>query len=414
MVNPSGILGEIVNYYNSTSGNRQYGFAIQTAIAICSVVCSRNFESNLENRSSLYLLNLGKSGTGKEHIKKTIEKILYSADCGHLVGSDGYTAGASVISALMSKPRHISVIDEFSKNLEAAQNKYGSSHLMEANQKLMEAWGRCVGTMRPKAYSTIGVAKDKAKEIENIRIEDPSITLCAMSTPDDFFRVIGVREIKDGFLNRFIISISNAEREIRKHKEPLPVPESIIQWIKTINDRKGGNIDIAVEKPSSILLSFSQDAMQAQEDFQGYCIDIANKMEEMGISEISARSNESAMRLSLICALSENPMATIIDKKHMEWAIYWVKYNLDAIVTKLKMTVSTSEHEGNKKEILEAIRKKSDGTTWTDMQKRVPYSKHKTKDLKEILLSLCDADLIIEEAYQSGRGRPTKIYKAIE
>lgn len=411
---PSGILGEIVNYYNSTSGNKQYGFAIQTALAIGSIVCSRNYESNLENRSSLYFLNLGKSGTGKEHIKKTIEKILDAADCGYLVGGDGYTAGSSVISALMSRPRHIAVIDEFSKNLEAAQNKYGASHLMEANQKLMEAWGRCIGVMRPKSYSTIGLAKDKAKELENIRIEDPAITLCAMSTPDDFFKVIGVREIKDGFLNRFIINISDAEREIRRHKEPLPVPESIINWIKSINERRGGSVDVASEKPNVINLTFSIDALAAQEEFQKYCIDIANAMEGMGISEISARSNESAMRLSLICALSENPMATVIEKHHIDWSIYWIKTNLNAIVKKLKMTVSNSAYEGDKKEVLQAIRESKDGVTWVSMQKRTPYSKHKAKDLKEILTSLCDADLIIEEAYQSGRGRPTKIYRAIQ
>ena len=74
--------------------------------------------------------------------------------------------------------------------------------------------------------------------------------------------------------------------------------------------------------------------------------------------------------------------------------------------------MSGSEHEAQKKEILLAIRNAKKGVTWVDMQKRPPFSKHKIKDLREILQSLCDSDLIIEDAFVSGRGRPTKIYYA--
>ena len=49
----------------------------------------------------------------------------------------------------------------------------------------------------------------------------------------------------------------------------------------------------------------------------------------------------------------------------------------------------------------------ADGMLWSDMQKNAPYSKHKPKDLKEILQSLKDADLVYDETYVYGRGRPT-------
>lgn len=414
-MSPPGALGAIADYYNATAGNKQPLFAIQTAIAICSVLCARNFETNLSNRSSLFLINIAKSGTGKEHAKKIMEKVLDACNMGRLISGDGYTAGSAVISALQDRPRHITVIDEFSKYLQAAQNKYGSSHLMEANTQLMQAIGRLDGVMRPRAYATIGLAKDKKKELADMRVIAPAITLLAMSTPDDLFTTIDLRSIKDGFLNRFIICVSEAERALRQHKEPIDVPQNIIDWASHLELRRGPSNENSMDEPKLITLTFSSEAMELQKDFQQFCIDKANALEEMGMSEISGRSNEMAMRLALIAALAEDPMADAINAEHMAWAIAWVKYNLVVLIGKLKMSVSSSQHEGDKKEILKAIRESGEaGITWAMMQKRNPYSKHKKKDLKDILDTLVEAELIASEVFASGgRGRPTSLYKAI-
>lgn len=410
-IQPTGILAELVNYYNATAGNYQPLFAIQAALAIGSLICARNFETNFSNRTSLYFLNVGLSATGKEHGKKVIEKILNSTGSGHLIAPDGYNSGSAVFSALMDRPRHISSVDEFSKYLEAAQSK-NSSHLMEANTSLMEAIGRLDGVMRPRAYAASLLTKEKRKELSEMKIVNPAITFVAMTTPDDLFRTISMRSVKDGFLNRFIICLSDAKRELREHKEPLEVPDSIASWITAINRRRNDASEIATEQPHVNAIPFSLDALALQKDFQLYCIEKANQLEQFQIAEIVGRSSEMAMRISLISALSNDPHCSVISKQDMEFAISWIKFNLERLVDKLKLSVSGSEHEGQKKEILQAIRERKKGVTWVDMQKRPPFSKYKIKDLREILQSLCDSDLIIEDAFVSGRGRPTKIYYA--
>lgn len=414
-VAPVGILGELADYYNTTAGNKQPYFAIQTALAIASIVCARNFETNFSNRSSLFFLNIGKSSTGKEHGKKVTEKVLAQAGCQDLIGSDGYHSGSAVFSALMDKPRHIATIDEFSKYLKAAQSK-SSSHLMEANTMLMEVIGRLDGTLRPRAYAASLLTKEKRKELADMKITNPAITFVTMTTPDDFFNTIDATAIKDGFLNRFVICLSDAERTMREYKESIDVPETIINWIHAIQNRAGGGEELATEEPNNLQrLNFAIDAMNLHTEFQQFCIDKADEMEKFMLSEMTGRSNEMAMRIALISALADNPHATIIEAKHSEFAISWVKFNLLRLIEKLKLSVSGSEHEGQKKEILHAIReKKGKGITWVDMQKRPPFSKYKSRDLKEILLSLVESDLIDEDGFTSGRGRPTKIYKAIK
>lgn len=417
MKRPAGILGDIVDYYHATSGNAQNGFAIQAALAVCSIILGRSYKTSLENYSSLYLLNVAKSGTGKEHAKTVIEKILYQAGLGHLIAGDGYTSAGAVFSTLLDRPKHISVIDEFGRYLEAGRDlQKGSHHQREANTKLMEAIGRCHLIMRPPSYSSMTLKKEAADAIKNRQVHNPAITLLTMTTPDTLFQTLDMGAIKDGFINRFIISISDAERSVRRHKPPIDVPDRIIRWAHDVSARSD-KLHISSEPAAPVTLEFTNEALEAQLDFQKFCIDTANYLEKFGMSELTGRSNEMAMRLSLIHALSRNPHAKEIALQDIEWGIEYIRHCLDRTIEKLKISISHSGFEHDKKEILADLRARgADGITWRDMQKQPPYSKHKTRDLKEIMQALKDADLAGDEPCynEGGKGRPTILWKALK
>jgi len=403
-----GVLDEIIDYYNATSGNNQPLFAIQTAFALCSILLSRNFVTNYSNKSSLYFLNLAQSGTGKEHGKKIIEKILTATDNTKFIGGDGFTSPSAVVSSLYHQPRQICVIDEFSKNIEASNAKNGNIHMKEANAKIMEVFGRLDGTLRNKSYSTVGLSKEK-RDALNYVVKHPALTLFCMSTPEDFFNNVGEKAVKDGFLNRFLICVSKAEREIRKKREPIEVPQSIIQWVDIVTERANDDLTLPENEPTEIRINFDykfqEEDIKAQQEF----IDIGKSLEEFGLSEITMRSNEIAMRLSMIIALSENPNANKIETIHYQKALDWVKLNLHELAESLKMSVSGSEFEADKKIILKSLRKKP--ITRSDMHKRSPYSRYKTKDLNEILTALQQSGLSEVKEQETG-GRPKILWTA--
>jgi|GEM_PF-3362481 len=415
LTRPSGILGDIVNYYNATDGNTQPLFAVQSALATCSVILARNFESNFSNRSSIYLMNLGKSTTGKEHGKNVIERVLLACGKDDLISGEGYTSASGVLSALMDKPRHIAIIDEFAKYIHAAQNKNSSGHLMEANAYLTQSYSKLNGTMRPRSFATLQLTQEKKKQMANMKVTNPAITLLGIAPPQDFFQTIDASALSDGFLNRFIVCVSDAKRIIRRHKEPMPVPQNIIDWSDVISSRIPTTLECPVDAPATEVLNFTSDAVEEQEKFQQFAIDEADLLEKWNMDTMTGRLNENAMRLALIHALSKNPYTDIIDIDDMIWGIEWVKYNYQIVIDKIKMSVSNSEHEGHKKEVLQAIRDiGSKGITWSQMQKQTPYSKHKQKDLREILTALIDGDLIYEDVMNNGKaGRPSKLYKAL-
>ena len=107
----------------------------------------------------------------------------------------------------------------------------------------------------------------------------------------------------------------------------------------------------------------------------------------------------------------ENPDAEVIEKKHLHTAISWIDFNLMRQIKELKQRVSGSEFEAEKKEILNALRKKP--ITWSTMMKRNPFSKYKPEDLKRILSSLETGNLAIPSPEQkTGKGRPSILWTA--
>jgi len=416
VVRPTGVLGQIYDYYNVTSGNDQKGFAVQSAMACCSLILGRGFKTNFENYTSLYFLNVGETATGKEHAKRVFEKVMQSVGLGNLLAGDGYTSSGAVMSTLLDKPRHGVCTDELGRYLEAAMSKNGgNNNQREANTALMECFGRRDGIVRPRNYSSMTLKKKDADEIRNRLVHNPAITWLGMTTPSTFFNAIDINSVTDGFINRFIISISDAEPDIRRHKEPVEVPDTIINWVKAIMARNDTH-HIASEAAQEVVVPLSEAANEAQIQFQIELLGTRKALKKYGMDGLVGRINEQAMCLSLIHTLSEDPNARSVSEASMNWAIDYMRECLNKTTERLKFSISHSEHEADKKQILSHLRSQGeDGMLWSAMLKTPPYSKHKSKDLKEILASLREAELAVDEAHQNPKGgRPTVKWIALK
>lgn len=409
---PDGFIRDCYDYYNATSGNDQKGFALQTAIALASIVLGRRYKTDNGNYTSLFLLNIGKSSTGKEHSKTVIFQILKASGQLHLMGGSGYTSEGAVVSSTLDKPKHISICDEFGRNIQAAKNS-GDANFSGANSKLMEAIGACHSILRPKNYSTMGMARDKADELRKA-IENPAITILAMSTPSTFFESIDHKAIMDGFIGRFIICVSDAKREIRKRVKSIDVPESIKLWINNAMIRSKSDIlpDIATDTPHTETIYITENAWEEYKKAAQHFIDQANSLEELKMDDVNNRAHEFVLRLGLICALSKDINTEIVDIDDIKWAFGYIKKAVDRVLSEFKHSVSGSEFESRKKDALLVLRKCSKkGLTLRDMNKKQPFAKWTPKERKEVLEALEEAELVFKEINQSS-GRPSTTYYA--
>lgn len=410
LLNPPGILADVVHYYNATAHAPQPGFAVQTALALSSLICARNFCTDADNHSALYFLNIAKSTTGKEHALSVMTKILEESGMGSMIGG-GYTSKGAIFTALMRHPRHISVIDELGRYM-ASSNKGQSTNKMEVITELMEIIGRNHSVLRPQIYSNMTKGKDE-KDLNDRVIKKPSITFVAMTTPETLFANISGGNITDGFMGRLLVHESNVPRQPRKVVRRVPVPSRIIQWIEKIKSRIGEE-SLYGEVPTETVLPFDSRSLELIEEFEIYRVELQNSLERFGLDALPGRMVEMSMRMALIVSLAKNPGANMVDHESTSWAIQYVRHSIDQTANSMKRNISNSQFEADKKEILLAIRKR--GTvTWAEAQKQAPFAKHKIRELKDIMEALVDAELteLIESA-QTGRGRRSKTWRAIE
>lgn len=414
---PPGVISDIYDYYMATSGNHQPGFALQTALALTSVAIGRYFITDEDNLSGLYFLNVANSATGKEHSKTIIDRIMRDVGWSHRVAGSGFTSGAAVMSMMLSKVVCITVIDEFGRYLETASSNKASL-MSEANTMLMEVIGRVNGELRPKEYSTMTLNKDQKKDLKDREVICPSLTLVGLTTPSTFFDHLKTSSVLDGFLNRFIISVSDQPIQKRKRAKMFDTPDSIVDWfnkIKMVVDITTP-VEVANERPNTIEVCFSKEALEVLDKFADEIVALRNDLIPIRLDGLPGRAVEFAQRLALILALSRNPETRHIDENDMRWACDYMRKTTHMLLQEVKDKVSDTYVEASTKEILSAIRDCGEGgITWVEMRnmKRRPFVKYAKKELEDILLSLTDGELIVQEQVTTSQGgRPTTKYTA--
>lgn len=420
---PPGIMGVVTDWVNATARKPQPSFAVQTAIAFVSTVLGRRFVTDQRNWSSLYLLNIGHSASGKEHAKKAAEDLLDACGLGHLIGPASYTSSSGLISALLAQPSHITVIDEFGKELEQASIK-NNARAQGTMKQLIETWGRCDGVVRPQGYSTFGMSAADKQGISDRVVRNPALTLLGMTTPESFFETIGSAAARDGFLNRFLIVESDIGPQTSRMVKSLDVPEEVIAWAQAMAGTTDSLIDPASAasanlQPSPVEVFLSSAAVELFTRFEAECIELMKQNASTGLMEMFGRTNEIAMRLAMAVACGCH-MATpmTVQGPHAAWAIQYVRFHTLRVVERLKTSVADSVFEAAKKQVINLLRKHPDrGMTVPEINRASLRFRSMTQRQQiELLNSLVFVGqaAMVEFPPPSGRGKKRVAWVAID
>lgn len=419
LLNPPGILGAVTAWVNATARKPQPMFAVQAAIAFCATVMGRRYVTDQRNWPSLYLLNIGLSSSGKEYAKTAVETLLESCNLAHLIGPSSYTSNSGLLSALHSQPSHLTVIDEFGKELEQASVK-NNSRAQGMLKSLIEVWGRCDGVLRPQGFSTFGMSENDIKKLSERSVRNPALTLLGMTTPGTFFESIGSAAARDGFLNRFLIVESDIGRQVGQGSVNMSVPESVIAWAQAAQDASNlGLVDAACSPgttPCAVEVKMSDESLEMFRQFDAECVELMNKYDFHGLAEMFGRTNEIAMRLSLIASIGASKQA--VDSHSAAWAIEYVRHHALRTVERLKSSVADSPFEASKKQVLGLLIKHADkGMTVAEISRSsLRFRGIPQRQQMELLNSLefLGQAKFVEFKSASGRGKPRKVWVATE
>ena len=353
LLHPPGILGDIVEFYLRTSRQPQPLLAVQSSLAVLSVILGRKYRTNKSNYSSLFFVNIAKTASGKEHCKTIVDQILEAAGLSDLLCGSGYTSPGGIFSALMQNPAHIAIIDEFGKLLESSK-KDGNSNRKDALVLLMECFGRCHGTLRPPTYSTmtrpLAPKKDDATTAPKNIIRNPAITLLGLTTPETFFSCLSSSSVADGFLGRFLVAQSFEPRRPSAEPDFAEVPQDILSWIQTARIASSfvcipGNENTLETEQAIKVLSFTPGALDLIHGFDVELVNKMNNLDAQGLAPLLARTKEKSMRLSIVTALAMDPTTESIGSDAVRWAIDYARFCDMSLVEQARASVSDNRDD---------------------------------------------------------------------
>ena len=409
-----GILQDVVNFYTVTAIKPQPQFAVQAAIAYGSVVMGRRWVTDQRNFSSLYFLNIGETGSGKEHTKTVLEELLEEAGLDELIGPAGYTSAAGVISTLTKKPTHVSVVDELGRQLKSAAAK-GNQHKADALTSIMECFGRQDGTLRQQGYATNTMKSADAEKLEKV-VKRPSLTLVGMSTPSEFMQAIGGGDVASGLLNRFVIVKSEIGVQLSQEKRRSNISERLAKWSKEHAHAQVGDLDTGNAHdmpPHPVEVPFTPEAKKLLRHYEERLVDAIKKETGTGLEAMYNRSREIAMRLSLIIARSMDQDE--IGPDAMESSINYVDHYAKQTIEMFRSNMAEGPFDAACKAVYAKIEKSGlGGITESQISRTVSaFANMEPRRRKEVFAALVeDRGIEYRQSNEGMRGKPRFAYFA--
>lgn len=360
IVNPPGIIKTIADWITATAPKSQPELSVAAAIALCSTVMGRGYRSQYGNWTSVYIVMVAKSTEGKEHPQACAEKILTHANLPDLIGGSGYTSAGAVFSALLKSPAHLVTIDEMGKLLQLSRAK-GQSHTEAALDKLIEAYGRTDGILRPPTYSTMTL-KDSSKPSERV-IHNPAITMLGATTPGTFYSGLSDDLVHDGFLGRCIVIESRQPRQLTRFVDRTDPPKQILDWARAVHVERvqpdEGNLAslVAAEiPPNATVLPFDESCRPLMDRFEEELNEQKEASEADRLDVLLGRTLEKALRLAMIVCKAENPQNKQVKPAHLEWAIKYVRYYDFALVRAVRRHRFANQTDADLKRAVELVK----------------------------------------------------------
>lgn len=354
-----GVLETIAQWSMDTAPHPVRTYAVAAAIAIGSVLAARRFATDAGNFSSLYILVVGKSGTGKEHVRTTIEQVLRAAEASMLIGPNGWTSSGAVYSGLQICPQQVAVIDEIGKVLAASSGASDAANMKDGVlTTLMELYGRLHAHAHPSQYSTQALSKKQQDEQKRRTVERPAVSVVGLTTPATWYEALKSTRIASGFLNRFLVLEADVVRGDFRFGSAAPVPDTVIHWAQQLMQPRA-DLDIPnrlTELGPPIRVTITPEAAEQFQLFRRECNRRADALEKDGLGELPMRSAEQAMRLGLIAALAEDATARTVTVHNATWAISLARWQLDQLIPTVQERMTDNPVHALRMRLLATVR----------------------------------------------------------
>lgn len=324
--------GFISDYADYTMRTGQYPnriLAFCSALAFLAFLTGRKITDERNNRGNIYLVALANSGTGKDHPRKVNMNVAIRHDLGACI-AESFGSGEGLEDAMFLHPSMLFEIDEFDtvfNSLKFARDGRGES-IME---KLLRFYGASNGVYKMRKLS---IRNNEGKKTDDDRkIVNPHLVILGTAIPKFFYSALSERVLANGLIARCMI-LDAGKRGHGRKPSGESIPDAITRAIEIIGKYgQSGNLTEINPAPMLIPAAPDADVLLSKLNEKYDCIYDRHEAEQRNEAmAFWARVFEKVCKLSMLYAVSENPVKPVISVAGVKWAAAFVEHVTDQML----------------------------------------------------------------------------------
>jgi len=376
LLNPPGVVGDVVKWIRESSGMYQPKFALAAGLTVCASLIGRAVRDYTGQRTNLYTLAVGRTSAGKNAPLGMVRRLVSALGQKKLIV--GEACSASAIEVLLDVfPVRMFLLDEIGHYISTMRTAgQADVNLRTVIPALMKCWS-CAGDV----FCGKVRAKDQnGKWTAPKLIVEPCVGLYGATTPETLFAGMSSADFADGSIPRFLTFVS-LERPCFVAKEDAVVPVELVEKVQRVLDafgvkRHGSKSQSSPNHdddwPTACLLRAGPGVEDCFADFSDFVHErllLADKGDK--VMPIWGKAVEIARRVALTVAAFRNYSDPSIGAADAEYAVMLVKQAVAEMVCFVGECVADTKAERIKKELLTIIRDCGrDGITKSELTRR--------------------------------------------
>ena len=316
-----GFVNKVIDFCLGTAPYPNRALAFCGALALQSFLAGRKIKEPGGIRTNIYLLALASTGTGKDWPRKINANILNAINASNCLGNR-FASGEGLQDVMQINLNMLFQTDEIDTMLRSINTSRESRY--ESIQDTLLTFFTSSDSSFPM--------RTKAGMKECVSIRQPHLSIFGTATPKNYYQALSERMMTNGLFSRMLI-VDVGERALCEMAGDIDIiPTNILDIAEfwQAKTRLSSKHNLSWENPNPTAAAYQGEAgkilfdFQRQSDLHHRAADAHDEVTKA----VWSRAAESARKLALLYACSENHLEPAITEAAAQWAIDFVNHQI--------------------------------------------------------------------------------------
>lgn len=333
---PEGTLKRIAQWHFSRAYYPLQECSVAVALSSAATVVGRSFQAQGNLGLNPWIILVGPTSCGKSEYKNGMEKLFNTVANLNEYGQTLHyskmlagklASGEGLEDALARSKKINSYFPEFHEIYQSLVNNEKARHLSTLKEQMLLLHGQA----KRGAFLKRRVKAHKEDEKIPEPVEAPCLVVSGETTPKEFYGMLSVKDVNNGWLQRFIVlNVRNESVSLRKQTEEKPIPEELLQTISDVFDYA----DELETTNTFVDVVFEPEAQKYLDDLE-YQTRVRNFSGDETEQSLN-RTSMKAFQIASLFAVWDNHKNPVVTLEQAEWAYTFAQYTEEDLHERFK------------------------------------------------------------------------------